>query len=423
LLLADLPCLCLTVYFYLLGLTLAGLVPSWWTRTRFPGAVVRLERSRFIRNAARRRLQRFELTLVEAHAGVQRLRPGLLVPPDHFPSADELRRLEPAIADGIAARVMLRLCWGFPLALLLGALVSAEIAGLPWTRFTLIGALIGVTLTFALVDRLAYRRSAPREVTTAAALSTFDIFLSRIPARGESWASRQSATVEDLCAVLLRHVEYEPRRTSPMHRELLRRHAQHVTRLLRERNALSLSGHAEASEELIYMVVSVIMHAAQATTPAGTTGLVDDTWQATRSGAPAADLPRPRNAPASSGQPPRAGSRSADGRSGAQWRGDLAEAVLLLVVAAIAYLVSYQAAHGVFEDIAYHRFSPSDTAQVITAVGGAIAAGGAGVAGVIKACAALVRARAEMVRARVGSAAAEDEPAEQPEPAPAPSEA
>ncbi|GLX17022.1 hypothetical protein Slala02_53490 [Streptomyces lavendulae subsp. lavendulae] len=74
----------------------------------------------------------------------------------------------------------------------------------------------------------------------------------------------------------------------------------------------------------------------------------------------------------------------------------------LIALAVAGYAVSAFATHDLLESLQHRRFSPSDTAQVITAIGGLTTAVGFSVAGVLKALALLVHARADMVRAREG---------------------
>ena len=74
----------------------------------------------------------------------------------------------------------------------------------------------------------------------------------------------------------------------------------------------------------------------------------------------------------------------------------------LLVLAVAGYGVAFAAVRGVLDSVAHDRFGPSDTAQVITAVGGLTTAVGVSVAAVIKAVALLIHSRADMLRARAG---------------------
>ncbi|SDS73486.1 Histidine kinase-like ATPase domain-containing protein [Streptomyces sp. TLI_053] len=76
--------------------------------------------------------------------------------------------------------------------------------------------------------------------------------------------------------------------------------------------------------------------------------------------------------------------------------------IVLLWLATAGYYVAVHATHNVLESLGQQRFSPSDTAQIITAVGGLMTATGLSVAGILKALALLVHARADMVRAREG---------------------
>ncbi|OEU95120.1 hypothetical protein DB35_03820 [Streptomyces abyssalis] len=86
----------------------------------------------------------------------------------------------------------------------------------------------------------------------------------------------------------------------------------------------------------------------------------------------------------------------------------------LLVLAGLGYAVAFSATRGVLESVAHDRFNPSDTAQLITAVGGLTTAVGLSIAAVIKAVALLVHSRADMLRARAGlppgESAAQEEP-------------
>ncbi|MEV3856087.1 hypothetical protein AB0J38_17400 [Streptomyces sp. NPDC050095] len=74
----------------------------------------------------------------------------------------------------------------------------------------------------------------------------------------------------------------------------------------------------------------------------------------------------------------------------------------LFTLAVIGYVVASFATRGLLGNIQQGRFSPSDTAQLVTAIGGLTTAVGLSVAGVVKALALLVHARADMVRARAG---------------------
>lgn len=81
-------------------------------------------------------------------------------------------------------------------------------------------------------------------------------------------------------------------------------------------------------------------------------------------------------------------------------RAEVVVVAVLFALAAVGYFISVLAAGAVVESIQQDRFSPSDTAQVITAVSGLATAVGFSIAGVLKALALLVHARADMVRAR-----------------------
>jgi hypothetical protein len=72
----------------------------------------------------------------------------------------------------------------------------------------------------------------------------------------------------------------------------------------------------------------------------------------------------------------------------------------LAVLAILGFAVSYFAARSIFASVQEQRFSPAETAQVITAVGGMGLAIGTSIAAVIKAYALLVRARADFIRAK-----------------------
>lgn len=74
----------------------------------------------------------------------------------------------------------------------------------------------------------------------------------------------------------------------------------------------------------------------------------------------------------------------------------------IFIIAGVAYVIAFATAYGALSDLGNDRFSPSDTAQVITAIGGLTTAVGLSIAGVLKALALLVHARADMVRARAG---------------------
>ncbi len=82
-------------------------------------------------------------------------------------------------------------------------------------------------------------------------------------------------------------------------------------------------------------------------------------------------------------------------------RTEASAVAVLFVLAAAGYVIAAMATGSVVESIQQDRFSPSDTAQVITAIGGLATAVGVSVAGILKALALLVHARADMVRARV----------------------
>ncbi|MBP2053190.1 adenosylcobinamide amidohydrolase [Streptomyces griseochromogenes] len=72
----------------------------------------------------------------------------------------------------------------------------------------------------------------------------------------------------------------------------------------------------------------------------------------------------------------------------------------LFALAVVGYVISAFATRSVLESIQHGQFSPSDTAQIITAIGGLTTAVGLSIAAVLKALALLVHARADMVRAR-----------------------
>lgn len=98
----------------------------------------------------------------------------------------------------------------------------------------------------------------------------------------------------------------------------------------------------------------------------------------------------------------------------AQWR--RAEgwlAVWLAVGAAVTYLLAYLAGRSVLDTIQSDQLGPSETAQVIAAIGALGSAIGMSTAAIIKAVALLIHARADMERARSG------QPPSQPEVDPA----
>ncbi|MFF3620838.1 hypothetical protein [Streptomyces sp. NPDC002467] len=74
----------------------------------------------------------------------------------------------------------------------------------------------------------------------------------------------------------------------------------------------------------------------------------------------------------------------------------------LVMAAAVAYLIAYLAARGLFERVPAQGFQVSDAAQVITSISALATAIGAGIAAVLKAYALLVEARADIIRARAG---------------------
>jgi hypothetical protein len=380
---------CLRIYFVDLIFVLGWLMP-WAGRPRVPGKALALERRRRIRAIAGRRADHMRQRLLQA---------GL--PQAGMPNPGTLRR---RIAGGIAAQIAFGVQWGVPTVALVASLDLTAATHSPWRARAVILALLLLTAVLGAIDWRAYARSVPHEQTAAAAMKALDALTAPDlgEVRGKSRASKISDAVDGFCAVLTVHVECEPRRTDADHRERLRERAQQVVGHVLALKEQSLWGDPESHQQLIAIVASVLQHVAQPTNDAQTTlNLVDPElvapdrdWDRTRKGS-ALDLRAPRR------------SRSRGPRLNRLRRAELIEAAVLLAVAAIAYLVSYTAARSVFDGMANARFSPSDTAQVITAVSGVIVAGATGAAGIIKACAALVRARADMVRARANLPSAE----------------
>lgn len=83
----------------------------------------------------------------------------------------------------------------------------------------------------------------------------------------------------------------------------------------------------------------------------------------------------------------------------------------LFALAVAGYVIAGFATHDVLESLQRRQFDPSDTAQLLTAIGGLTTAVGFSIAGVVKAFALLVHARADMVRARQSLPPAEGTPA------------
>jgi hypothetical protein len=83
--------------------------------------------------------------------------------------------------------------------------------------------------------------------------------------------------------------------------------------------------------------------------------------------------------------------------------------IWLALVSAVLYLVAYLVSKPVFTDVQHAKFAPSDTAQVIAAVGSLGLAIGTSVAAVIRAWSLLLRARADVIRARHGIPPASEE--------------
>jgi hypothetical protein len=74
-----------------------------------------------------------------------------------------------------------------------------------------------------------------------------------------------------------------------------------------------------------------------------------------------------------------------------------------------AFIISYNATGVVLGSVQHQRFGPSETAQVITAVGGLGLAIGTSIAAIIKAYALLIRARADFTRAKMELPSSESE--------------
>ena len=380
---------CLAIYFADLVFVLVWLLP-WRSRPRVPGKALALERHRSVRAVAARRALHMRKRLLQA---------GL--PQTGVPNQSALRR---RLAGEIAARIALGARWAVPTLALLVFLELMPATHSSWRTRAVIFALLAVTAVLAAIDLRAYARSVPHEQTAVAAMKALDALTSPDvgEVRGESRASKISGAVDRFCAVLTLHVECDPRQTDVVHRERLRERAQQVVRRVLTLKEQSLWGDPECHQQLVAIIASVLAHVAQPTgDPRTTLNLVDPELVA-----PGRDWSSTREARFPETWASRRG-LSLGPHLNQRWRAELIEAVVLLVVAAVAYLVAYTAAHSVFDDIANARFSPSDTAQVITAISGAIAAGTAGVAGIIRACATLIRARAEMVRARASVPSAE----------------
>jgi hypothetical protein len=81
--------------------------------------------------------------------------------------------------------------------------------------------------------------------------------------------------------------------------------------------------------------------------------------------------------------------------------------IWLALLSAIGFLVAYLALKPVLANVESDRFSPSEAAQIITAVGGAGLAIGTGVAAILKAFALMLHARADVIRARYGISSGE----------------
>ncbi|NEC23526.1 hypothetical protein [Streptomyces parvus] len=97
-------------------------------------------------------------------------------------------------------------------------------------------------------------------------------------------------------------------------------------------------------------------------------------------------------------------------------RQDGQQVLCLLVVALVAFVIAMLASYNVAHDVQQRGFQPSDTAQVVAAVGALATGIGTLVAGTIKAIALLIHARADMERARAGLQRAQpQEPAAEPE--------
>ncbi|MFD4533550.1 hypothetical protein ACFWNL_17660 [Kitasatospora sp. NPDC058397] len=372
---------CLVVYIADLLVVLTFLLP-WGGRPRVPGRAFSLERNRFVRRAAARRSIRAREHLLQAG-----------VPESGVPNLSALRR---RLAGAIAGRIALGARWTVPALALVVSLQLSVALHTPGWPLAVILVLIALTGVLAALDGRAYARSVPQEHTAMAAVAALEALTAPDlgEVRGKSRASTVSDAVGRFCTALTVHAECEPRRTDPAHRDHLRERARQVVERVLALREQSLWGDPESHRQLVAIVASVLQHVAQPTSdPQTTLNLVDPELVA-----PAHGWGTGRTALVTAGTPQRGPLLAPSLNQRRQ--AELVEAAVLLLVAAVAYLVAYVAARSALDDIASARFSPSDTAQVITAIGGAVAAGAAGVAGIIKACAVLIHARAEMVRAR-----------------------
>ncbi|WP_129796610.1 NACHT domain-containing protein [Streptomyces sp. F001] len=100
--------------------------------------------------------------------------------------------------------------------------------------------------------------------------------------------------------------------------------------------------------------------------------------------------------------------------AGCERRAEIQRVALWATAAATAWLMAYLAGRPVLEAPAGDRLDPSETAQVITAVGALGTALGMSAAAIIKAVALLIHARADMERARTGRPQVQVQP--EPEP-------
>jgi MFS family permease len=89
-------------------------------------------------------------------------------------------------------------------------------------------------------------------------------------------------------------------------------------------------------------------------------------------------------------------------------RWELSLIACLVILALAGFAVSYFASRSVFVSLQEQKFSPAETAQVITAAGGLGLAIDTSIAAIIKAYALLIRARADFIRAKFNLPPGED---------------
>ncbi|MFD9485075.1 hypothetical protein [Streptomyces sp. NPDC059991] len=238
--------------------TLTFVAPHWVDRKRVPhGWPGRLALRLKLMTPRRSRVVRVRQLLTEHRVAEADL-----------PSAE---RLEKRVTDLTCSLASIYLLWLLPFLGVLAAImimVNTRIGTSFW-MLVLLWSLLTSVLVLAEVDRRSLHRAVPHEHTVHMAIRAWEAITSHgSPDREVRGHTRNSAfcdAIGDLCDALERQAELEPRRTDPIQRSRIRRHAHEIVRNLHAAKIRLSEGDQDQLAALAQIIASVLTYAAAPT--------------------------------------------------------------------------------------------------------------------------------------------------------------